>query len=77
MLTLVLPPKETALPDIGKPLAAFGLRNMLLKGEGVSGGIGGGGVRLVEHIAEVNEMGLCGGALGKRAGLPAGDEFSE
>jgi len=31
---------------------------MLLKGESFPGGIGGGGVRLVEHIAEVNEVRL-------------------
>jgi hypothetical protein len=43
----------------------------------VSGLIGGGGVRLVEHFAEVDEMRLRGGALCKRAGLPAGDEFSK
>ena len=39
--------------------------------------IGGGGVRLVEHFAEVDEMRLRGGALCERAGLPAGDEFSK
>ena len=37
----------------------------------------GGGVRLVEHRAKVVEVGLRGGALCKRAGFPAGDEFSK
>jgi hypothetical protein len=66
-----------ALPNIGKALDAFGKRDVLLKRVGVSGLIGGGGVRLVKHFAEVNEVGLRGGALCERAGFPAGDEFSE
>ena len=49
----------------------------LFKGEGSPGLIGGGGVGLAEDFAEVDEMGLCGGALCERAGLPAGHEFSK
>jgi hypothetical protein len=36
---------------------------VFLKGVGIPGLIGGGGVRLVEHFAEVYEVGLSGGAL--------------
>src|ERR1019366_2908096 len=77
VLALVLPAEESALPYIGEPLAAFEGGDVLLKGEGVSSLIGGGGMGLVEDFAKVDEMGLRGGALSKRAGLPAADEFGK
>ena len=77
VFALVLPCEVAALPHVCKALAAAGGGDVLFKGVGVSGGIGGGGVRLAEHIAEVNEMGLRGGALRERAGLPAGRQIQQ
>jgi hypothetical protein len=63
VFALVFPSEVAALPNIGKALAALCVvETLLLKGEGIPGLIGGGGVRLVEHFAEVNEVRLRGGS---------------
>jgi hypothetical protein len=77
VLAFVLPAEVVALPHIGKALAAVIGRDVFLKGVGIPGLIGGGGVWLAQHLAEVDKVGLSGGAFGERAGLPAGDEFSK
>ena len=77
MLALVFPGEETALPHIGKALAAVELGDVLFKGEALAGLIGGGGVGLFQHFAEVDEVGLRGGALRERDGLPAFDKLSK
>ncbi len=51
--------------------------DVLLKRVAVTGLIGGGGVRLVEHFAQVDEVRLSGGAFGERAGLPARDKLRQ
>ena len=63
VFAFVLPGEAAALPHIGKALAAFGGGDVFLKGVRVPGLIGGDGVRLVEHFAEVYEVGLSSGAL--------------
>jgi hypothetical protein len=47
VFALVLPGEVAALPYIGKALAAFSGGDVFLKGVGIPGLIGGGGVRLV------------------------------
>jgi hypothetical protein len=51
VFALVLPREETSLPHVGIALAAFELGDVLLKGEIVPRLIGGGGVRLSQHLA--------------------------
>jgi hypothetical protein len=51
--------------------------DVLLEGVCIAGLIGGGGVRLVENFAQVDEVRLCGGAFGERAGFPAGDKLRQ
>lgn len=75
MLALVLPCEMAALPNVGKALAVLDGRNVLLKGEAIAGLIGGGGMWLAQDFAQVDEMGLRGGPLGKLAGLPTFDKF--
>src|SRR6185437_15870885 len=57
-------------------LAAVGLRYMLFNGEAVAGLVGGG-MRLAQEFAEVDEMRLRGGAFRERDGLPAFDKLGE
>src|ERR1035437_7037808 len=76
VLALVLPREMAALPNVRKPFASPEFGNVLLKGESVAGLIGGGGMRLAQHFAEIDEMRLRGGPLGKLAGLPAFDKRS-
>jgi hypothetical protein len=55
VLTLVFPHEIISLPYIGKAFAAFKFGNVLIKSKDVSGLVCGGGVRLVENLAQINE----------------------
>ena len=77
MLALVLPCEMAALPHVRITFAALELGDVFLKSESIPGRIGGGGRRLPQQIAEVDEMRLRSGPLGKLAGLPAFDKFRQ
>jgi len=74
VFALVLPGEVATHPDVGPAARAARLTRALLKG--VVGAVGVASRRrgLSEDGAEVEEVLLCGAALGERAALPARDE---
>ena len=77
MLPLVLPCEIAALPYVRLAFAAPQLGDVFFKREGIASRIGGGGMRLPKQFAEVDEMTLRCGTLGKLAGFPAFNKFRQ
>src|SRR5205823_5713139 len=72
VLALVLPCEAAAFPDVNETVVALGALgrgtddfHMLLKAVVRAGGVGFGGRRLVEEMAEVDEMFVARRALGE------------
>lgn len=74
-LAFVFPGEAVLAADIGPTLAASGLGGAFFEGEGVAFGVFGDRVLDAEKLAEVDEMGLGGGALLQLDRPPSGDEF--
>lgn len=64
-----------AIPDVGPALASAGLVHAALKGVEGAVGIGGGGLGLPQHVAQVEKMLLASAAFREIRLLPFGDEF--
>jgi hypothetical protein len=77
VLSLVLPAKEAALPDVGKALVIAGFVDVLLEGVIKALGVGSGRMRLVEDLAEIDEMRVRARALGQLAVFPAANKFRQ
>jgi hypothetical protein len=75
-LAFVLPAEEVLLPDVREPVAAGGLGDGLLKSVRRAGWIRLVGRRLAEHLAEIDEVGLGGRALGRHDAAPFGGELA-
>ncbi len=75
VFAFVLPTEVAAHPDVGPTVAALGFLDAALEGVPLAVGIGGGRFRLVEQVAEVEEMLLAGAPLGEIDLLPLGDEL--
>ena len=74
-LAFVFPSEVAFVPNIGPTFAAAGLMNAALERVPGAVGIGLGRIRLLQQIAEVEEMLLGGAALGQIGSFPLGDEF--
>lgn len=74
---LVLPGEVPALPHVGKAMPAKGLGDALLKGVACARLVGLYGMGLAQHLAEVAEVRLRGGALAQGGSLPAGDKLRQ
>ncbi len=66
VLAFIFPGKMTFVPDIGKAITAGILGGKGLEGEECAVGIEVGGGRMVDELAEIDEMGLVSGALFER-----------
>ena len=75
VLAFVFPAEVAAHPDVGPAVAAVGFVDAAFEGVPRAVGVGLGGLGLAEEVAEVEKMLLAGAALGKRDGLPLGDEL--
>lgn len=71
VLALVLPGEMVAEPDVGEAFAAVDLIERFVEGITLAGRVGGGGVGLAEHVAEIDEVGLRTAALAEGVDLPA------
>ena len=71
MLALVLPGEVVAKPDVGEAFGAGGLGEGLIECVALAGGVGGCGMRLAEHVAEVDEVRLRATAFAEGVDLPA------
>ena len=71
---LVFKSKEPALPDIGPAVAAAVLLGSALEAKRLAGGVGLGGRRVVEDMAQVKKVLLRGGTLLQLHLAPFGDE---
>ena len=74
VLAFVLPGEVAAHPDVGVALASAGFGDVFFEGVTFALGVGFGGLRLAEHLAEIEEVRLGAAALGLRVDLPAVDE---
>ncbi len=74
MGAFVFPGEVAAVPDVGEAFAAAELFGALLEGVGLAGGVGFDRGGDAEGVAEVDEVGLGGGALGEGDAAPAGLE---
>ncbi|MFP4062836.1 MAG: hypothetical protein ACLFS2_08595 [Halochromatium sp.] len=70
----VFPGEATAPPDIGPAIAAAGLAGAFLEAEPIAVWVSLGGGRLVEQVAEIEEMLLRRGAFLERDVGPFADE---
>ena len=75
VFSFVLPAEEAALPDVGEAFAVIDGRDGLLEQEAFADLVCGGGMRLAENVAQIDEMALRTLALREFAGFPALDEF--
>ena len=77
MLALILPAKEAALPNIGKALVVAGLVDVFLEGVIDAFGVGGGRMRLVEDLAQLDEMRMRTLPFSQLAVFPAADKLRQ
>jgi hypothetical protein len=71
VLALVFPGEVVAEPDVGEALAAVDLVEGLVEGIALAGCVGGRGMGLAEHVAEIDEVGLRAAAFAEGVDLPA------
>ena len=69
-MALVLPGEEAALPDVGEAVPSPGLLDPALEGVLLAGGIGLVGGGLPHHPAQVDEVLLGRGLLGRGGAAP-------
>ena len=74
-LALVLPGEAVLHPHVGEAIATAELLGALLEREPFARRVEVGRGAPTEHVAEVAEVRLSGGALGERAALPLGGEL--
>lgn len=77
VLALVLPGEVVAEPDVGEAFATVDLVQGLVEGVTLTGGVGCSGMRLAEHVAEIDEVGLRAAAFAEGVDLPTLDELCD
>ena len=73
-MALVLPGEVVALPDVCPAVAAGVLARTPLEAVPLTSGVGVGRLRLIQQLAQVEEVLVRGGALGQRGSAPFGNE---